>query len=40
MGSLKEELRDSIPGRDVTNVSIEYHVQNAAASIQPRDLPH
>jgi len=40
MVSLREELRDSIPGRDVTNVSRKYHVQNAVASVHPRDLPH
>jgi len=40
MASLREELWDSIPGRDVTNVSLKHHVQNAAASVHPRGLPH
>jgi len=40
MVSLREELWDLIPGRDVTNVSLKYHVQNAAASVHPTDLPH
>ena len=40
MTALREGLWDSIPGRDVTNVSLKYHVQNAATSVHPRDLPH